>query len=179
LGDTGDKRFFEGNYSLSMYPSETVLLQYDLDAYFPKDTTVSFSSSNENIVKIDDNGNVTAVAEGFASVSVKVMMDGKSTYYSETVSVEVKDPYITTGASLTHYYGNGGLVVVPEDKHLTEIGNFAFANFEYIPKTQEELEFAQPRIDSIIHKMLSQNFPGTKRKKKPSKSEDFEGFLWI
>jgi hypothetical protein len=42
--------------------------------------------------------------------------------------------------------------------------------------TQEELEFALPRIDSIIHKMLSQNFPGTKRKKKPSKSEDFEGF---
>jgi len=141
IGDTGDKRFFEGNFNLSMYPSETVLLNYDLDAYFPKDTTVSFSSSNDSIVKIDDYGNVTAVAEGFASVSVKVMMDGKSTYYSETVSVEVKDPYITTGASLTHYYGNGGMVVVPEDKHLTEIGNFAFANFEYIPKTQEELDF--------------------------------------
>lgn len=141
IGDTGDKRFFEGNYNLAMYPSETVRLTYDLDPYFPKDTTVTFESSNENIVKIDDYGNVTAVAEGFASVSIKVMMDDKSTFYSESVSVEVKDPFLTTGASLTHYYGNGGLVVVPEDLTLTEIGNFAFANFEYIPKTPEELEF--------------------------------------
>ena len=141
IGDTGDKRFFEGNFNLSMYPSEAVLLTYDLDPYFPKDTTVVFESSNENIVKIDEAGKVTAVAEGFASVTVKVMMDGKNTFYSESVSVEVKDPYITNGASLTHYFGNGGLVVVPDDKSLTEIGNFAFANFEYVPKTEEELAF--------------------------------------
>ena len=141
IGDTGDKRFFEGKFNLEMYPSETVLLTYDLDPYFPKDTTIEFETSNENIVKIDANGNVTAVAEGFASVTVKVMMDGKSTFYSQSVSVEVKDPFLTTGASLSHYYGNGGLVVFPEDLSLTEIGNFAFANFEYIPKTAEELEF--------------------------------------
>ena len=141
IGDTGDRRFFEGDFSLALYPSETVLLSYDLDAYFPNDTKVTYETSNENIVKVDDNGNVTAVGEGFASVSVKVTMDGKNTYYSESVSVEVKDPYLTTGASLTHYYGNGGLVVVPDDLHLTEIGNFAFANFEYIPKTEEELAF--------------------------------------
>ena len=141
IGDTGDKRFFEGNFNLSMYPSETVMLTYDLDAFFPNDTTVEFESSNENIVKVDANGNVTAVAEGFASVSVKVMLDGKSTYYSESVSVEVNNPFINTGASLTHYFGNGGLVTFPEDLTLTEIGNFAFANFEYIPKTEEELEF--------------------------------------
>ncbi len=141
IGDTGDRRFFEGNFNLSMYPSETVLLTYDLDAFFPNDTTVEFESSNEEIVKVDAYGNVTAVAEGFASVTVKVMQDGKSTYYSESVSVEVKDPFITTGASLTHYYGNGGLVTFPEELTLTEIGNFAFANFEYIPKTEEELAF--------------------------------------
>ena len=141
IGDTGDRRFFEGNFNLSLYPSETVLLNYDLDPYFPRDTKVEFESSNESIVKIDDYGNVTAVAEGFASVTVKVMMDDKNTFYSESVSVEVKDPYITTGASLTHYFGNGGLVTVPGDKSLTEIGNFAFANFNYVPKTEEELAF--------------------------------------
>lgn len=140
IGDSGDTRFFEGNYSLSLYPSESVYLNYKLDAYFPNDTTVEFETSNENIVKIE-NGVVTGVAEGFASVTIKVMMDGRSTYYSETVSVEVKDPYVTTGASLTHYYGNGGLVVIPEDLSLTEIGSFAFANFEYVQKTEEELAF--------------------------------------
>lgn len=139
IGDTGDTRFFEGDYSLSMYPSETVLLNYDLAAYFPNDTTVTYESTNENIVKVDSLGNVTAVEEGYASVTVKVLLDGKSTYYSESVSVEVKDPYITTGPILNHYYGNGGLVQVPDDLHLIQIGSFAFANFEYVEKTDEEL----------------------------------------
>ena len=141
IGDTGDKRFFEGNYSLSLYPSESLRLTHILDAYFPKDTTVEYASSNESIVTINESGIVTAVAEGFASVTVKVMMDGRSTYYSETVSVEVKDPFITNGASLSHYFGNGGVVTIPDRLKLQEIGSFAFANFEYIPKTEEELAF--------------------------------------
>lgn len=141
IGDTGSTNFFEGKYDLSLYPSESVILSYTLDSYFPKDTTVEFESSNESIVKVDALGAITGVAEGFASVTVKVMMDGESTYYSETISVEVKDPYVQTGASLTHYYGNGGLVTIPDRLSLTEIGSFAFSNFEYIAKTEEELAF--------------------------------------
>ena len=141
IGDTGDTRYFEGNFNLSMYPSETVQLNYTMDAYFPKDTTVEFETSNDSIVTVDESGAITAVAEGFGSITVKVMQDGKSTYYSESISVEVKDPFLTTGASLTHYYGNGGVVTFPEDLTLTEIGNFAFSNFEYIEKTEEELAF--------------------------------------
>ena len=141
LGDTGDDRFFEGNFNLSMYPSESVALCYKLDAYFPNDTTVEFETSNENIVKIDENGVVTAVAEGFASVTVKVMMDSRNTYYSESVSIEVKDPYVANDAILNHYYGNGGVVIIPDQLSLREIGNFAFSNFEYVPKTEEELAF--------------------------------------
>jgi len=141
LGETGQTCFFEGNYGLEMYPSESVILLYDLDAYFPNDTTVEFESSNENIVKIDKTGCVTAVAEGFASVTIRVMQNGQSTYYSETVSIEVKDPYVTAGATLSHYYGNGGLVSIPEKLHLTAIGSFSFSNFNYIEKTPEELAF--------------------------------------
>ncbi len=141
IGDTGSTNFFEGNFRLGLYPSESVVLNYSLDAYFPNDTTVEFESSNESIVKVDEFGVVTGVAEGFASITVKVMMDGQSTYYSETVSVEVKDPYVTTGASLTHYYGNGGLVDIPKRLSLKEIGQFAFSNFEYVMKTEEELAF--------------------------------------
>ena len=141
LGDTGSTNFFEGNYKLEMYPSESVALTYSLDSFYPNDTSVSFESSNESIVKVDASGVVTAEAEGFASVTVKVLLDDQSTYYSETVNVEVKDPYVTTGASLTHYYGNGGLVDIPKDLSLTQIGQFAFSNFEYIMKTEEELAF--------------------------------------
>ncbi len=141
IGDTGAIRFFEGNFNLAMYPSEAVTLNYRLDAYFPADTTVEFESSNENIVTIDANGTVVAQEEGYASVTVKVMMDGKSTYYSETVSVEVKDPYIVSGPYLTHYFGKGGTVIIPDRLHLTEISSFAFANFDYVMKTEEELAF--------------------------------------
>ncbi len=141
IGDTGDTRFFEGNFNLSMYPSEKVQLNYTMDAFFPKDTTVAFETSNDSILKVDENGVVTAVAEGFGSVTVKVMQDGKNTYYSQSIYVEVKDPFLTNGPSLTHYYGNGGVVTFPSDLAITEIGNFAFANFEYIEKTAEELEF--------------------------------------
>ncbi|MBQ2383995.1 MAG: leucine-rich repeat protein [Oscillospiraceae bacterium] len=141
LGDTGDTRFFEGNYSLEMYPSESVRLNYTLDSYFPKETTVVFESSNDSIVTIDQFGVVTGKAEGFASVTIRVMQNDRSTYYSETVSVEVKDPYLTNGASLSHYFGNGGTVSIPERLSLKEIGNFAFSNYEYILKTPEELEF--------------------------------------
>ena len=141
LGDTGQTRFFEGKYNLSMYPSESVFLNYELDAFFPKDTSVVFETSNESIVKISETGVVTAVSEGFASVTIRVMQDGKSTYYSETVSVEVKNPFLTTGATLSNYYGNGGVVSVPEDLNLTEIGAFSFANYEYVEKTEEELAF--------------------------------------
>ena len=139
IGDAGNIRFFEGDYNLSMYPSESVVLNCDLDPYYPKDTQVIFETSNEDIVKVTSSGQVTAVAEGFASVTIKIQQDGKSTYYSESVSVEVKDPYDSTGGILNHYYGLGGLVEVPERLRLKEIGSFAFANFEYIDKTEEEL----------------------------------------
>ena len=142
IGDTGNIRFFEGDFNLKMYPSEKVQLNYTLDAFFPKDTTVEFETSNDSIVKVDESGVVTAVAEGFGSVTVKVMQDDKSTYYSQSIYVEVKDPFLTNGgAILTNYYGNGGVVTFPADLAVTEIGNFAFANFEYIEKTPEELEF--------------------------------------
>ncbi len=140
IGDTGNYRFFEGNYSLSLYPSEAVTLLHELAAYFPEKTQVVYEAGNENIVKVNEAGMITAVAEGFSSVTVKLMLDGKSTYYSETVSIEVKDPYDATNGILNHYYGNGGLVDVPKRLSIKEVGSFAFSNFDYVEKTPEELE---------------------------------------
>lgn len=141
LGDTGAVRFFEGNYFLSMYPSESVQLNYKLEAFFPEATQVVFESSNEKIVKVTEKGEVIAVAEGNASITIKVLMDGKSTFYSQSVTVEVKDPYVATGPILLHYFGNGGTVMIPGDRGLNEIGGFAFSNFDYVDKTPEEYEF--------------------------------------
>ncbi|MBP3376469.1 MAG: leucine-rich repeat protein [Clostridia bacterium] len=138
IGSTGDEMKFVGNnYSLSMYPSESVTLRYRLEAYFPEDTEIVAASSNDNLVKVEKvNGEwvITAQAEGYASVSVDVLMDGATTFYSQSISIEVKDPYITTGPSLTHYFGLGGRVEIPESLAITDIGQFAFANFDYVLK---------------------------------------------
>ena len=149
IGADGDRRVFTNeNYFLSMYPSESVQLQYKLDAYFPN-TTVVFETSDDSIVTIDQNGVVTAEAEGYSSVTVSVLLDGESTYYSQTVSIEVKDPFVTTSPNLTHYYGKGGTVEIPEELLLVEIGQFAFSNSEYIPKEPWELDEDDPSTSKL------------------------------
>ena len=138
LGSTGDEmKFSGGNYSLSMYPSESVTLRYRLDAYYPNLTEVVAESGNDSLVEVKEvNGEwvITAKEEGYASVTVTVLMEGKSTYYSQSIDIEIKDPYITTGPSLTHYFGNGGTVEIPTSLSLTDIGQFAFSNFDYVLK---------------------------------------------
>ena len=144
IGEEGSMTYFGDRYSLSMYPSESVKLMYNLAAFFPKDTTVVFESSNDTIVSIDQTGKIVANEEGFSSVSVRVLLDGNSTYYSATVDIEVKDPYVTTGPWLTHYYGNGDVVTIPEDLMLTEISEFAFSNCQYILKDPSEITDESP-----------------------------------
>ncbi len=150
IGITGDEVLFAGSrYDLSMYPSEAVTLRYKLDAYFPNITSVVFESSNDKLVTVDANGKITAVAEGFASVTVRVTMAGKNTYYSETINIEVKDPFITTGSSLTHYFGNGGYVYFPSNLTVTEIGQFAFSNYDYVMKDPSEITEEDPELSKI------------------------------
>ncbi len=139
IGETGDTTLFNGsNYSISLYPNEKVSLNYKLDAYFPDETTVQFISGNENIVTVDQNGNITAVGEGYTSITVRVLQNGKPTLSSKSISIEVKNPYVRTGPTLNNYYGagtlNSGKVTIPADMLFTQIGQYAFSNYEYIPK---------------------------------------------
>ncbi len=150
IGEAGDIRVFGPSPSLSLYPSESVKVTYDLDAYFPEDTKVVFESGDESIVKVSQDGIIVAQAKGFGSVYVKVLMDGKTTTYTKTISIEVKDPYIRTGAQLTNYFGMGGQVVIPENLLFTEIGQYAFANFKYIEKTaDDEISEDDPNFTKI------------------------------
>ncbi len=155
LGSTGDERKFSENYyALEMFPSEAVTLRYVFDPYFPDDTKIVFESSNENLVTIDENGKITAVAEGYASVSVRVMMDGKSTYYSQNISIEIKDPFVTSGPTLTNYFGagvgNSGSVTFPEELAINAIGQFAFSNYDYVEKgPNDEISEESPDATKI------------------------------
>ena len=139
------------NYFLSLYPSESVTLDHLMYAYFPKDTSIVYTSSNEKIVTVDANGTITAVAEGFASINVQVTMDGKNTYYSKSITITVKDPYETSGASLTHYFGLGGTVTIPDSLKLTAIGDYAFSNSTYVDKTEADFDYDENAATKLFY----------------------------
>lgn len=140
--------FTTSSYSLSMFPSESVTLQYRLYAYFPDDTIVDFTSNNPNIVTVDEDGTVIAQAEGNTTISVRVMMwdptaNGgaggyRATLYSNTVSVTVKDPYTTNSIYLMNYRGLGGEVIIPDDLRVTEIYQYAFSGYQYVAKDEND-----------------------------------------
>ena len=153
IGLTGDvRKFTDEYYELCMYPSESVSIAYELHAYFPKVTKVIFESSNETIAKVSPDGTITAVKEGYASITASVLMNGKSTYYSKTISIEVKDPYVTSGPALGNYYGNGGVVVIPSTLGITSIGQYAFSNYDYVPKgPEDEISDEEPGATKITY----------------------------
>ena len=138
---------FKGAYALKMFPSESVKLNYNLLEYFPNDTKVVFESTNASIVTVDDKGVIVAHAEGYAAVTVSVYLDGEMTYYSETVDIEVKDPFKTNGPILSNYYGNGGTVTFPEHLEIREIGQYAFSNYDWVPKVEgDEISEEDPSL---------------------------------
>ena len=155
IGETGSDMAFSPNassYSLSMFPSEKVTITHELVAYYPETTKIIYESGNENFVRVDENGQITAVAQGTTSVTVRVMTVGENdtlmgTLYDKTISVTVKDPYERNGPYLSAYRGGGmqsytdsegneheHAVVIPEEMGFTEISQYAFSGYHYIPK---------------------------------------------
>ncbi len=160
----GQQILFAGNSrTLKMFPSESVTLLYELENYFePGMYKVEFSSGNPSVADVDENGRITALnvrldadgniiehynSERNTTVTVSVLMwdpayeneDGslgayRPTVYSQTVAVTVKEAYTTNGPYLATYSGLGGTVVVPDSFGSTEISQYAFSNYRYIPK---------------------------------------------
>ena len=154
IGITGDTKNFTGQgstYSLEMYPSESITLLTELHSYFPEDTKIEFKASNKNAT-VDENGTVviTKNAKSSTAINVKVIMDGKDVQRA-TVRITIKDPYATMGPILSGYYGTGGVVDLRDSKlAINEIGQYAFSNYDYIPKgegdiiSEEEPDLVKP-----------------------------------
>ena len=144
IGETDSTNAFgKDGAVLSMYPSESVTINYILDSYYPEETKVVFESMNEDIATVDPvTGRITALAKGTTNISVDVyqLEDGEweMTMYSESVSIEVKDPFTVSGMYLMSYKGLGGVVTIPDDRGITSIYQYAFSNYEYIPKDEND-----------------------------------------
>ena len=58
--------------------------------YYLSDSNVDFKSSDKNVVKVDQNGNITAQRLGTATIDIKVS-DANGRVYSSSLKVTVVD----------------------------------------------------------------------------------------
>lgn len=137
IGVTGAVYDFGSSRYLSMYPAESVTLRYTLASYFPDATEVVFSVSDETIASVDENGTIVALAEGSTSIGIGIIVNGKTSLSSASVTINVKDPFTTSSIYLMSYKGLGGEVYIPDDRGITTIYSFAFSNYEYVSKDLE------------------------------------------
>lgn len=169
IGLTKGVYSFGSDYSLSMFPSESVTILPEVDSNFGDDAvTVSYKAGNERIqvkpIAGTKQAEIIALSEGSSSVTVSVLHNGKSTGHSKRIEITVKDPVITSGMYLTAYKGLGGVVELPTDRGIEVIQSYAFSNSEYIDKTKEELA----EIDDEDPYTIKQYFIG-------DKGEEFDG----
>ncbi len=131
IGITDSVHYLNGNDSIAFYPSEKIQLNPQVDPWNLSDYTLSWSSSNPKVATVDDQGIVTAEAEGKARITLKVTTrDGKTSLLAARLSVEVKSEFIIENRTLVAYKGKGGDVVIPDDEGIIYIGDFAFSHYD-------------------------------------------------
>lgn len=127
IGETGDRFFFTEKNNISMFPSEQVKLGYKLEPWNLKDYKLIWSSTNDKVATVSEDGVVTALKEGNATITLKVEIDGRTSSLVASKRVMVKNEFVIEGQTLVAYKGLGGDVVIPDDKGILYIGPFAFS----------------------------------------------------
>lgn len=110
--------------------------------YYPvKKLNLLWSSANEDVATVDQAGNVKTLKKGTTAIKATVLdANGKPTLRVATVMLRVKEEFVVSNMTLTHYEGVGGKVVIPTDKNIMTIGAEAFKDNDniteiVIPKT--------------------------------------------
>ncbi len=123
IGTTGDRLYVTNISSPSMYPGEKIKLHANLTPYYASISDAEWSSTNERICTVDENGVVTALKEGSATISLKK----KNSTISAMIKITVNSEFVIESRTLTAYKGLGGDVVIPADKGILYIGAYAFS----------------------------------------------------
>lgn len=125
----GEDNIVKASGTVSVYPDQSLSLNIVTDPwYYPKDKlNLLWESGNEDIATVDQNGNVELKKEGSATIKASILDNaGNATAYSAVVMLRVKDPFVVSNFTLTHYRGKGGVVNIPTDKTIMYIGEDAF-----------------------------------------------------
>ena len=109
--------------TVSVYPGERIRLHYDIKPWYVADKyAISYESNNPDVVAVSKEGLVTALAEGNATITVRVQGSNQLT----SLNVNVKNPFVIEDRMLVAYKGLGGDVVIPDDEGISYISAYAF-----------------------------------------------------
>ena len=148
IGSTGDRRFLNAIPNLSFYPGEKIQLFHEFDPWYYEDKyNLSYSSTNENVAVVDENGVVTGLKEG----STNIILSVEGSNLKARVRVTIKNEFVIENRTLIAYKGLGGTVEIPDDEGILYIGSFAFCLYE----TDQSMEL--PEDDFDANKIPSMN----------------------
>ena len=149
IEDTGDRVYVSALKSgIRFYPGEKVKLAYDVKPWYIRDDLkVTYSTTDDNIVKVEQDGTVTALKEGSAFVTLNV----EGSNIQAIISVTVKNEFVIEGRVLVAYKGLGGDVVIPDDEGILYIGAYAFCLYD----TDRSIELTEDDYDA--NKIPSKN----------------------
>lgn len=107
---------------IELKPNQTVTFGVDNEPWYSTVAQYAWSSSNEDIFTVDQQGNVVTKRKGAAYLTVSAVGYDR---LSKSVRIVVGDEYDVTNNTLYHYYG-GEIAVIPEDKSILYLNKDAF-----------------------------------------------------
>ncbi len=123
IGTTGDRLYVSNISSPAMYPGEQIKLHANFDPWYADSSNSTWKSTNSKIVSVDENGVITALKEGTATIS----LNKNNSTVSASIKITVNSEFVIESRTLTAYKGLGGEVTIPDDKGILYIGAYAFS----------------------------------------------------
>ncbi len=113
---------------VEVYMDQEITLEIETDPWYYTlagySLDIEWKSYNESVAQVDENGNITMLKEGSATIEASIA----GTAYSTSVTLVVEDPFTISNYSLTDYTGTNSVVYIPADSNIMYIGDEAFKN---------------------------------------------------
>lgn len=150
IGSSGDENYFEGSPYVSMYPSERITIDYQINPWNLAQNsdryTLRWRTNNPGVARVDQYGMVTAISEGSCAITLSITVDGVTQSIEGRCDVNVKSPFVIEGSELVAYKGMGDnyngedrgaiqssgqdvVVTIPANKGILSIGSYAFCHY--------------------------------------------------
>ena len=141
IKETASMAILKAQGTLEVNAGETFDLKILKDPWYHPMTGMEFewSSTNEAVATVDENGKVTTLKKGTAIIEAKVIRDGVATLYSASVTLKVVNEFEVSNYTLYDYNGVGynkddGVLWIPDDLNIMTIGAEAFKDNDNIKK---------------------------------------------